>query len=85
MKRIAAAFGIGAAMPLLFALWLGGENLAQVGLRLHAIEDGFSLAARHWQFEATPSHEVEVARWDEAGSTPATAKQAAPKKGTPRR
>jgi hypothetical protein len=64
-KRIAVAFGLGAAMPLLGALYLGGENLAQAGLRLAAIEQGFSLAARHWQFEATPDHEITVARWEE--------------------
>ena len=52
-------------MPLFCALYLGGENIAQAGLRLAAIEQGFSLAIRHWQFEATPAHEVTVARWDE--------------------
>ena len=80
MKRIAAAFGIGAAMPLLGALWLGGENLAQMGLRLAAIEQGFSLASRHWQFEATPAAEVELARWDAPASVtkkPAPAKSPA--------
>lgn len=64
-KRLAVAFGLGAATPLLGALYLGGENLAQAGLRLAAIEQGFALATRHWQFEATPAHEFEVARWDE--------------------
>ena len=33
-KRLAVAFGLGAAMPLFCALYLGGENLAQAGLRL---------------------------------------------------
>lgn len=83
IKRIAAAFGLGAAMPLLGALWLGGENVAQAGLRLAAIEQGFSLASRHWQFEATPAHEIELARWDAPESTPAVArkaKAAAPKR-----
>lgn len=65
-KRLAVAFGLGAAMPLLCALYLGGENVAQAGLRLAAIEQGFSLAARHWQFEATPAHEITVAQWDGA-------------------
>ncbi len=64
-KRIVVAFGLGAATPLCGALYLGGENVAQAGLRLAAIEQGFSLASRHWQFEATPAHQVELARWDE--------------------
>ena len=63
-KRLAVAFGFGALTPLLFALYLGGENLAQMGLRLAAIEQGFSLASRHWQFEATPVHEITVAQLD---------------------
>ena len=77
IKSITAAFGIGAAMPLLGALWLGGENVAQAGLRLAAIEQGFSLASRHWQFEATPAHDIELARWDAPEST-AVAKKAKP-------
>lgn len=68
-KRIAVAFGLGTVLPLLCALYLGGENVAQAGLRLAAIEQGFSLAARHWQFEATPAHEITVAQWD--GGMPA--------------
>lgn len=85
-KKLAAAFGLGALSPVLFALWLGGENVAQAGLRLAAIEQGFALASHHWQFEATPAADVEIARWDDAGSTPATTKKATPvKKGTPRR
>lgn len=83
IKRIAAAFGLGAAMPLVGALWLGGENVAQAGLRLAAIEQGFSLASRHWQFEATPAHEIELARWDAPASTPAVARKAKP--ATPKR
>lgn len=81
-KRLAMAFGLGAALPLLGAIWLGGENLAQAGLRLAAIEQGFSLASRHWQFEATPAHEIELARWDAPESAPAAAKKtkAAPKR-----
>lgn len=75
-KRLAVAFGFGAALPLLCALYLGGENLAQAGLRLAAIEQGFALAARHWQFEATPAHEITVARWDEPQPAPAVAKKA---------
>lgn len=73
-KRIAMAFGLGASMPLLCALWLGGETLAQAGLRLAAIEQGFALASRHWQFEATPAHEIDLASWHEppaAASAPA--------------
>ncbi len=65
-KRLAIAFGLGTALPLVCALYIGGENLAQLGLRLAAIEQGFALASRHWQFEATPSQAVAVARWDEA-------------------
>jgi hypothetical protein len=72
-KRLAIAFGLGAVTPLLGALFLGGENLAQAGFRLAAIEQGFALAARHWQFEATPAHEQVVARWDEP--LPAAAKK----------
>ena len=74
-KRLAAAFGLGAVMPLFCALYLGGENLAQVGFRLAAIEQGFSLASRHWQFEATPAQEVAVARWDEPAAMPAAVKK----------
>lgn len=51
----AATFGLGASTPLLLALYLGGENVAQAGIRLGAIEQGFSLAARHWQFTRSPS------------------------------
>ncbi|MCC6766324.1 MAG: hypothetical protein IT293_16820 [Deltaproteobacteria bacterium] len=77
-KRFAMAFGLGAATPLLAALWLGGENLAQAGLRLAAIEQGFSLASRHWQFEAAPAHEMELARWDASEGPSATAKKTKP-------
>ncbi|MCC6848179.1 MAG: hypothetical protein IT294_06720 [Deltaproteobacteria bacterium] len=77
-KRLAMAFGLGAALPLLIALWLGGENLAQAGLRLAAIEQGFSLASRHWQFEATPAHEIEIARWDAPASGLPAAKKGRP-------
>lgn len=62
-KRLMVAFGLGAATPLAVALWLGGEAVAQAGLRLAAIEQGFRLASHHWQFEATPEQQVEVARW----------------------
>ncbi len=78
-KRIAVAFGLGAVMPLLCALYLGGENVAQAGLRLAAIEQGFSLAARHWQFEATPAHEITVAQWDGGGMPAASAAAKKPK------
>ena len=37
-KRLAVAFGLGAVMPLFCALYVGGENVAQAGLRLAAIE-----------------------------------------------
>lgn len=72
-KHLAYAFGLGAVMPLLVALYFGGESVAQAGFRLAAIEQGFQLASRHWQFEATPAHDAElaVARWDE----PAAAKK----------
>ena len=77
-KRLAVAFGLGAVMPLLLALYAGGENVAQAGLRLAAIEQGFALASRHWQFEATPAHEMTMARWDEPqSSTPAAKKPSA--------
>ena len=75
-KRLAMAFGFGATMPLLCALYAGGENLAQAGLRLAAIEQGFALASRHWQFQATPAHDMELARWDEPPAAPATVKKA---------
>jgi len=75
-KQLAMAFGIGATLPFLCALYLGGENVAQAGLRLAAIEQGFSLAARHWQFEATPAHEVTLARWDAPQPASAEAKKA---------
>lgn len=80
MKRLAVAFGLGAVMPLFGALWLGGENLAQAGFRLAAIEQGFALAGRHWQFEATPAHEMTMARWDEPSPASAPAKKPAPAK-----
>ena len=73
-KRLAVAlsvaFGLGVSTPLVFALYLGGETVAQAGLRLAAIEQGFALAARHWQFEATPAHEMTVARADLSPSAP---------------
>jgi hypothetical protein len=76
-KRLAVAFGLGAALPLVCALYLGGENVAQAGLRLAAIEQGFALASRHWQFEATPAHEIELASWT-APAPAAPAKKAKP-------
>ena len=79
-KRLAMAFGLGATLPLLGALYLGGEGIAQAGLRLAAIEQGFALASQHWQFQATPAHDIEVARWDEPPAPerkPAAVKKAA--------
>lgn len=78
-KRLAMAFGLGAVMPLVCALYLGGETIAQAGFRLAAIEQGFALAGRHWQFEATPAHEMTVARWD-APVAAAPAKKPGPAK-----
>lgn len=77
-KKLAIAFGLGALTPILLALYLGGENVAQAGLRLAAIEQGFALASRHWQFDAAPAHEVEVAKWEDAPAP-------APKKAAPKR
>jgi hypothetical protein len=74
-KRLAVAYGLGAAMPLVCAIYLGGETIAQAGLRLAAIEQGFALASRHWQFEATPAHEIAVARWDDSLAAPPAAKK----------
>ena len=74
-KRLAMAFGLGATLPLLCALYLGGEAVAQAGLRLAAIEQGFALASRHWQFQATPAHDIELARWDEGDAAPAPVKK----------
>ena len=79
-KRLAMAFGLGAALPLVGALYLGGENIAQAGLRLAAIEQGFALASRHWQFEATPAHETMVARLDEPAAAPPVARKLGPAK-----
>jgi hypothetical protein len=79
-KRLAVAFGLGAALPLVCALYLGGENVAQAGLRLAAIEQGFVLASRHWQFEATPAHEIELASWTEPAPSAAAKKAKAPAK-----
>lgn len=79
-KRLAVAFGLGAAMPLVCALYVGGENLAQVGFRLAAIEQGFALASQHWQFEATPAQQVEVARWDDTLAAPVAVKRSKPAK-----
>lgn len=74
-KWLAAAFGLGAALPLLVALSLGGEGLVQAGLRLVAIEQGFALAGRHWQFTALPEHQAEqVAYVEEDGPAPKPAK-----------
>jgi hypothetical protein len=75
-KQLAMAFGLGATMPLVCALYLGGENLAQAGLRLAAIEQGFALASTHWQFQAAPAQQLELARWDEPQQAPAEAKKA---------
>lgn len=77
-KRLAMAFGLGAALPLVGALYLGGENIAQAGLRLAAIEQGFALASRHWQFEATPAHETTLARWDAPPVAAVSARKASP-------
>lgn len=60
LKRYLVVFVAGFVSPLVFALYLGGENLAQAGLRLAAIEEGFALAQRHWQFTATPEHDAEL-------------------------
>jgi hypothetical protein len=65
-KRLAVAFALGATLPLVTALYAGGENLAQAGFRLAAIEQGFALAARHWQFEATPAQATTLAQWSDA-------------------
>lgn len=78
MKRTLYTLMLGISLPLVSALYVGGENVAQAGLRLAAIEQGFSLASRHWQFEATPAQEATVARWDEPA--PAVAKKPAPRK-----
>lgn len=56
MRRLAAVFMLGVCAPVVLALYAGGENIAQAGLRLAAVEQGFALAGRHWQFEATPEH-----------------------------
>jgi len=77
-KRLAMAFGLGAAMPLVCALYVGGEKLAQFGFRLAAIEQGFALASRHWQFEATPAQAAEVARWDDTLAAPVAVKRSKP-------
>jgi hypothetical protein len=52
-------FVSGFVSALALLVCCGGENLAQAGLRLAAIEQGFALASRHWQFEAVPEHEAE--------------------------
>lgn len=79
IKQLGLAFAAGVLTPLLVALYLGGETLAQAGLRLTAIEQGFALASRHWQFEASPAHETVVAQIEE----PAGAKK--PARRQPRR
>ena len=61
MQKYALTFLAGMLVPLLGLVWLGGDTLTQMGLRLTAIEQGFQLAGRHWQFEAAPAHEVMVA------------------------
>ncbi len=75
-KQLAMAFGLGATLPLVCALYLGGENLAQAGLRLAAIEQGFALASTHWQFQAAPAQQIELARWDDPQPAPAEPKKA---------
>ncbi len=78
-KRLAVAFGLGAALPLLTALYAGGENVAQFGFRLAAVEQGFALAARHWQFEATPAQATTLAQWSDApAAAPVAARKAKP-------
>jgi hypothetical protein len=56
VKRLAIVALVSFTTPFLLALYAGGEAITQVGIRLVAIEQGFALAQRHWQFEATPAH-----------------------------
>jgi hypothetical protein len=70
VRQFGYGVAVGLALAALGALYSGGEAMAQAGLRLAAIEQGFALAGRHWQFEAVP----ELAAVAEAG----VAAQAAP-------
>lgn len=61
MKRYLFVFCLGVCTPLVAGLHAGGENVAQLGFRLAAIEQGFALAGRHWQFDAIPEHDAVTA------------------------
>lgn len=59
MKTIARVYGLGVVtgmiLVVLLALAAGADAITQFGMRYHAVEDGFELAMRHWQWEATPA------------------------------
>jgi hypothetical protein len=57
LKLILATVALTLCAMLLVLLYLGGETLVQAGIRLTAVEEGFKLAGRHWQYDAFPSHE----------------------------
>jgi hypothetical protein len=65
LKRYGLTLLLGVSLPILAALYAGGENVAQLGLRLAAVEQGVALAQRHWTFDAVPDHEAEAVALNE--------------------
>jgi hypothetical protein len=57
LKLILATVALTLCAMLLVLLYLGGDTLTQAGIRLSAVEQGFSLAGRHWSYDAFPAHE----------------------------
>ena len=59
-RRYVLTFVLGVSLPIVAALYAGGERVAIVGIKLAAIENGFQLASRSWTFDAVPDHEPEA-------------------------
>ncbi len=61
-KRYALTFALGATLPIVAALYAGGERIAVLGFRIAAIENGVQLATRDWHVDGVPAHEEMVAQ-----------------------
>ena len=70
MKRLSLAFILGVMLPFASAFYAGGERIAIIGIKLSAIENGFSLARRDWQFDAVPVHAAEPTRVAQSAPAP---------------
>jgi hypothetical protein len=57
LKIMLAGYVLALCTVLLLVAYLGGDAITQGGIRLSAIEQGFSLAGRHWSYDAFPAHE----------------------------